>query len=83
MYYDVNFHVLAFLKNFNFFSVRHVAFLLQTMHNHLSDNEKKELSVLLESSANQCTGSPKETDNNRMDVLDMPSIPLTRMPLVR
>ena len=59
-----------------------MAFLLQTMHDHLSDNEKKELSGLLESSAKQCTGSPKETDNNRMDVLDMPTIPLSRMPLV-
>jgi len=66
-----------------FFFVRHVAFLLQTMHDNLSDSEKKELSGLLESSASQCAGSPKETDNNRMDVLDMPTIPLTRMPLVR
>lgn len=60
-----------------------MAFLLHTMHDHLSDDEKKELSGLLESSAKQCTGSPKETDNNKMDTLDMPSIPLTRMPLVR
>ena len=73
------------LKNhvflFSFF--RHVTFLLETMHDHLSDDEKKELSVLLESSAKQSTGSPKETDNNRMDGLDIPSIPLARMPLVR
>ena len=58
-------------------------FLLQTMHDHLSDDEKKELCAILESFAKQCTGSPKETDNNKMDVLDMPTIPLARMPLVR
>jgi len=53
------------------------------MHDHLSDDEKKELCAILESFAKQCTGSPKETDNNKMDVLDMPTIPLARMPLVR
>ena len=68
---------------FLFFFFRHVTFLLQTMHDHLSDDEKKELSVLLESTAKQSTGSPKETDNNRMDALDIPSVPLARMPLVR
>ena len=72
-----------YYKNSCFFPFRHVAFLLQTMHDHLSDDEKKELSLLLEISAKQSTGSPKETDNNRMDSLDMPLIPLARMPLVR
>ena len=62
-----------------------MAFLLHTMHDHLSDDEKKELSLLLESSMKQCsnTGSPNETDNNRVDTQDMAAIPLTRMPLVR
>jgi len=87
VFFHINLHVLAVLKNFMFFFslsfFRHVIFLLQTMHDHLSDDEKKELCALLESSAKQCTGSPKETDNNRMDVLDMPMIPLARMPLVR
>ncbi|KAL9963219.1 hypothetical protein ACROYT_G032397 [Oculina patagonica] len=63
-------------------AVRHVSFLLHTMHDHLSDDEKKELSILLESSMKQCTGSPKETDN-RVDPLDMAAVSLTRMPLVR
>ena len=78
-------HVLDtdILKKSCFLPFRHVAFLLQTMHDHLSDDEKKELSLLLEISAKQSTGSPKETDNNRMDALDMPLIPLARMPLVR
>ena len=87
VFFRINLHVLAILKRFIpfiFFSFfRHVIFLLQTLHDHLSDDEKKELCVLLESSAKQCTGSPKETDNSKMDVLDMPAIPLARMPLVR
>ena len=66
-----------------------MTFLLHTMHDHLSDEERKELCVLLESSAKQCAGSPKspkspkETDGHKIDALDMASIPLTKMPLVR
>ncbi|PFX14220.1 trafficking protein particle complex subunit 9-like [Stylophora pistillata] len=68
---------------------RHITFLLHTMYAHLSDDERKELCVLLESSAKQCTGSPrspkspKETDGQRIDALDMALVPLTKMPLVR
>jgi len=64
-------------------AVRHVTFLLHTMHDHLSDDEKRELSVLLESSTKQCTGSPKEKENNRAEMLDMATLSLTRMPVVR
>ena len=53
------------------------------MHDHLSDDEKRELSVLLESSTKQCTGSPKEKENNRAEMLDMATLSLTRMPVVR
>lgn len=68
---------------------RHITFLLHTMHDHLSDDEMKELCSLLESTAKQCTGSPrspkspKETDGQKIDALDMALIPLTKMPLVR
>lgn len=72
-----------------FGAFRHITFLLHTMHDHLSDDEMKELCVLLESTAKQCTGSPrspkspKETDGQKIDALDMALIPLTKMPLVR
>lgn len=64
-------------------SVRHVTFLLHTMHDHLRDDEKRELSVSLESSLNQNPGSPREKENNKTDVLDMASLSLTKMPVVR
>ncbi|RMX55514.1 hypothetical protein pdam_00024127 [Pocillopora damicornis] len=72
-----------------FGTFRHITFLLHTMHDHLSDDEMKELCLLLESTAKQCTGSPrspkspKETDGQKIDALDMALIPLTKMPLVR
>ena len=63
--------------------LRHVTFLLHTMHDHLRDDEKRELSVSLESSLNQNPGSPREKENNKTDVLDMASLSLTKMPVVR
>lgn len=58
-------------------------FLLQTMHEHLSDQEKRELSTILESSFKEPPASPREKENNRMDKLDMNNLSLTNMPVVR
>ncbi|XP_044184471.1 trafficking protein particle complex subunit 9-like [Acropora millepora] len=63
--------------------IRHVTFLLQTMHEHLSDQEKRELSTILESSFKEPPASPREKENNRMDKLDMNNLSLTNMPVVR
>ncbi|KAK2547858.1 Trafficking protein particle complex subunit 9 [Acropora cervicornis] len=63
--------------------IRHVTFLLQTMHEHLSDQEKRELSTILESSFKEHPASPREKENNRMDKLDMNNLSLTNMPVVR
>lgn len=64
-------------------TVRHVTFLLHTMHDHLSDEERRELSVLLDSPARFTAGSPKEKENNRVEMLDLASLSLTKMPVVR
>lgn len=53
------------------------------MHDHLSDEEKRELSVLLDSPARYTAGSPKEKENNRVEMLDLASLSLTKMPVVR
>ena len=67
---------------------RHMAFLLHSMHDHLSDAEKNELSGLLENFAKQCSGSVPASGNQMVtsqDVSpdDVPPVSLTRMPLVR
>ena len=53
------------------------------MHEHLSDQEKRELSTILESSFKEPPASPREKENNRMDKLDMNNLSLTNMPVVR
>lgn len=39
-------------------ATRHLTFLLQTMYNHLSMNEKKEYSLQLQAVSQQCEGAP-------------------------
>ncbi|XP_047675211.1 trafficking protein particle complex subunit 9 isoform X5 [Tachysurus fulvidraco] len=62
-------------------SVRHLSFLLQTMLDFLSDQEKKEVTQSLENYTSKCPGG--------MNVITLPDglklapVPLTKLPIVR
>ncbi|XP_069777776.1 trafficking protein particle complex subunit 9 isoform X4 [Narcine bancroftii] len=61
-------------------AVRHLSFLLQTMLDFLSDQEKKEVSQSLENYTAKCPGT--------MEIVSLPDVkllpvPLTKLPIVR
>lgn len=62
-------------------AVRHLSFLLQTMLDFLSDQEKKDVTQSLESSASKCPGTMEPI--TLPDGLTLPPVPLTKLPIVR
>ncbi|XP_036904496.1 trafficking protein particle complex subunit 9 isoform X2 [Sturnira hondurensis] len=62
-------------------SVRHLSFLLQTMLDFLSDQEKKDVTQSLESSTSKCPGTMELI--TLPDGLALPPVPLTKLPIVR
>ncbi|KAF6101492.1 trafficking protein particle complex 9 [Phyllostomus discolor] len=62
-------------------AVRHLSFLLQTMLDFLSDQEKKDVTQSLESSASKCPGTMELI--TLPDGLALPPVPLTKLPIVR
>ncbi|XP_036293388.1 trafficking protein particle complex subunit 9 isoform X2 [Pipistrellus kuhlii] len=62
-------------------SVRHLSFLLQTMLDFLSDQEKKDVTQSLESYTSKCPGTMEPI--TLPDGLHLPPVPLTKLPIVR
>ncbi|XP_070248521.1 trafficking protein particle complex subunit 9 isoform X1 [Myotis yumanensis] len=62
-------------------SVRHLSFLLQTMLDFLSDQEKKDVTQSLESYTSKCPGTMELI--TLPDGLSLPPVPLTKLPIVR
>ncbi|XP_045717265.1 trafficking protein particle complex subunit 9 isoform X1 [Phyllostomus hastatus] len=62
-------------------AVRHLSFLLQTMLDFLSDQEKKDVTQSLESSTSKCPGTMELI--TLPDGLALPPVPLTKLPIVR
>ncbi|XP_041045096.1 trafficking protein particle complex subunit 9 isoform X2 [Carcharodon carcharias] len=62
-------------------AVRHLSFLLQTMLDFLSDQEKKEVSQSLENYTAKCPGTMEVI--TLPDGVKLPPVPLTKLPIVR
>ncbi|KAM8882831.1 trafficking protein particle complex subunit 9 isoform 1-T1 [Synchiropus picturatus] len=62
-------------------SVRHLSFLLQTMLDFLSDQEKKEVTQNLENYTSKCPGGMDII--TLPDGLKLPPVPFTKLPIVR
>ncbi|XP_031441795.1 trafficking protein particle complex subunit 9 isoform X2 [Clupea harengus] len=62
-------------------SVRHLSFLLQTMLDFLSDQEKKEVTQSLENYTSKCPGGMEVI--TLPDGMKLPSVPFTKLPIVR
>ncbi|XP_034747298.1 trafficking protein particle complex subunit 9 isoform X2 [Etheostoma cragini] len=62
-------------------SVRHLSFLLQTMLDFLSDQEKKEVTQSLENYTSKCPGGMEVI--MLPDGLKLPPVPFTKLPIVR
>ncbi|XP_029447936.1 trafficking protein particle complex subunit 9 isoform X4 [Rhinatrema bivittatum] len=62
-------------------SVRHLSFLLQTMLDFLSDQEKKDVTQSLESYTSKCPGTMEFI--TLPDGLILPPVPFTKLPIVR
>ncbi|XP_060051937.1 trafficking protein particle complex subunit 9 isoform X2 [Erinaceus europaeus] len=62
-------------------SVRHLSFLLQTMLDFLSDQEKKDVTQSLESYTSKCPGTMEVI--TLPDGLTLPPVPFTKLPIVR
>ncbi|XP_036779007.2 trafficking protein particle complex subunit 9 isoform X7 [Manis pentadactyla] len=62
-------------------SVRHLSFLLQTMLDFLSDQEKKDVTQSLENYTSKCPGTAEPI--TLPDGLVLPPVPFTRLPIVR
>uniref|UniRef100_A0A8C9UTC1 Trafficking protein particle complex 9 n=1 Tax=Spermophilus dauricus TaxID=99837 RepID=A0A8C9UTC1_SPEDA len=62
-------------------SVRHLCFLLQTMLDFLSDQEKKDVTQSLESYTSKCPGTMEPI--TLPDGLTLPPVPFTKLPIVR
>ncbi|KAA0710000.1 Trafficking protein particle complex subunit 9 NIK- and IKBKB-binding protein [Triplophysa tibetana] len=62
-------------------SVRHLSFLLQTMLDFLSDQEKKEVTQSLENYTSKCPGGMDVI--TLPDGLKLPPVPFTKLPIVR
>ncbi|XP_044540410.1 trafficking protein particle complex subunit 9 [Gracilinanus agilis] len=62
-------------------SVRHLSFLLQTMLDFLSDQEKKDVTQSLESYTSKCPGTMELI--SLPDGLNLPPVPFTKLPIVR
>uniref|UniRef100_A0A8C5U2N1 Trafficking protein particle complex 9 n=1 Tax=Malurus cyaneus samueli TaxID=2593467 RepID=A0A8C5U2N1_9PASS len=61
--------------------VRHLSFLLQTMLDFLSDQEKKDVTQSLESYTAKCPGTMEVI--TLPDGLKLPPVPFTKLPIVR
>uniref|UniRef100_A0A8D0DJZ8 Trafficking protein particle complex subunit 9 n=1 Tax=Salvator merianae TaxID=96440 RepID=A0A8D0DJZ8_SALMN len=61
-------------------SVRHLSFLLQTMLDFLSDQEKKDVTQSLENYTSKCPGTMELI--TLPDGLKLPPVPLTKLPIV-
>ncbi|OPJ90588.1 hypothetical protein AV530_018606 [Patagioenas fasciata monilis] len=61
--------------------VRHLSFLLQTMLDFLSDQEKKDVTQSLESYTAKCPGTMEII--TLPDGLKLPPVPFTKLPIVR
>uniref|UniRef100_A0A8C1MP78 Trafficking protein particle complex 9 n=1 Tax=Cyprinus carpio TaxID=7962 RepID=A0A8C1MP78_CYPCA len=61
-------------------SVRHLSFLLQTMLDFLSDQEKKEVTQSLENYTSKCPGGMEVI--SLPDGLKLPPVPFTKLPIV-
>ncbi|XP_062043934.1 trafficking protein particle complex subunit 9 isoform X2 [Lepus europaeus] len=62
-------------------SVRHLSFLLQTMLDFLSDQEKKDVTQSLENYTSKCPGTMEPI--TLPDGLTLPPVPFTKLPIVR
>ncbi|XP_035285686.1 trafficking protein particle complex subunit 9 isoform X1 [Anguilla anguilla] len=62
-------------------SVRHLSFLLQTMLDFLSDQEKKEVTQSLENYTSKCPGGMEVIA--LPDGLKLPPVPFSKLPIVR
>ncbi|KAF4022203.1 hypothetical protein G4228_013995 [Cervus hanglu yarkandensis] len=62
-------------------SVRHLSFLLQTMLDFLSDQEKKDVTQSLENYTSKCPGTMELL--TLPDGLALPPVPFTKLPIVR
>ncbi|XP_075405341.1 trafficking protein particle complex subunit 9 isoform X2 [Tenrec ecaudatus] len=62
-------------------SVRHLSFLLQTMLDFLSDQEKKDVTQSLENYTSKCPGTMEPL--TLPDGLTLPPVPFTKLPIVR
>lgn len=62
-------------------AVRHLSFLLQTMLDFLSDQEKKDVTQSLESYTAKCPGTMDTI--SLPDGLTLPPVPFTKLPIVR
>ncbi|XP_051058671.1 trafficking protein particle complex subunit 9 isoform X2 [Phodopus roborovskii] len=62
-------------------SVRHLSFLLQTMLDFLSDQEKKDVTQSLENYTAKCPGTMEPI--TLPDGLTLPPVPFTKLPIVR
>ncbi|XP_026638440.1 trafficking protein particle complex subunit 9 isoform X2 [Microtus ochrogaster] len=62
-------------------SVRHLSFLLQTMLDFLSDQEKKDVTQSLEHYTAKCPGTMEPI--TLPDGLTLPPVPFTKLPIVR
>ncbi|KAM6457563.1 trafficking protein particle complex subunit 9 isoform 2-T5 [Liasis olivaceus] len=62
-------------------SVRHLSFLLQTMLDFLSDQEKKDVTQSLENYTSKCPGTMEFI--TLPDGLKLPPVPFTKLPIVR
>ncbi|OXB57498.1 hypothetical protein ASZ78_013363 [Callipepla squamata] len=62
-------------------SVRHLSFLLQTMLDFLSDQEKKDVTQSLENYTAKCPGTMEFI--TLPDGLKLPPVPFTKLPIVR
>ncbi|XP_075067777.1 trafficking protein particle complex subunit 9 isoform X3 [Mixophyes fleayi] len=61
--------------------VRHLSFLLQTMLDFLSDQEKKDVAQSLESYTSKCAGTMEPIQ--LPEGLTLPPVPFTKLPIVR
>ncbi|XP_045142846.1 trafficking protein particle complex subunit 9 [Echinops telfairi] len=61
-------------------SVRHLSFLLQTMLDFLSDQEKKDVTQSLENYTSKCPGTMEPL--TLPDGLTLPPVPFTKLPIV-
>ncbi|KAM6215244.1 trafficking protein particle complex subunit 9 isoform 1-T1 [Rhynchocyon petersi] len=62
-------------------SVRHLSFLLQTMLDFLSDQEKKDVTQSLENYTSKCPGTMEPI--TLPDGLTLPPVPFTKLPIVK